>query len=251
MNTKLKDPLQIRISKFLSSCGVTSRRGAEALIAEKRVTLNDITVEVVGTIIDPDIDVIKVDGVKATPVTEKVYVAFNKPKMVMTTLHDPFKRRTIRYYLKKLKPRVYPVGRLDYDTEGILLLTNDGELAFRLAHPKFQVSRIYEARVEGQFRPEAARQIESGIKLQDGATGTAKVNVLGFMNKYTRIRLLLREGRKREVKQLCKAVGHPVAHLERVEFAGVTAKNLRPGNWRFLTSKEISRLHSLVNLEVT
>lgn len=247
--TNPKDPARIRISKYLSLCGVTSRRGAEALIGEERVTVNDTTVERIGTVIDPEVDVVKVDGVKALPVTTKVYIVFNKPRMVMTTLHDPFKRRTVRHFLRKLSVRVYPVGRLDYDTEGVLLLTNDGDLTFRLAHPRYQISRIYEARVEGQFRKEAAQQIEKGIKLDDGFIGKAKVNILGFMNKYTRIRLLLTEGRKREVKQLCKSVGHPVAHLVRVEFAGVTAKNLRSGSWRYLTSKEISRLHDLAGLK--
>jgi 23S rRNA pseudouridine2605 synthase len=238
----------IRINKYLSLCGVTSRRGAEGLIKERLVSVNDITVEKVGVIIDEDHDVVKVEGVEVRPVREKVYVVLNKPPNVMTTLSDPFKRKTVLNYLKKLPHRVYPVGRLDYDTEGVLLLTNDGDLAFRLAHPRHQVPKIYEAVVEGQFSKENGQEIQKGIKLEDGATGKARVDVLGFVKGMTRVRLTLTEGRKREVKQLCKAVGHPVHKLRRVEFAGITVRNLKPGEWRYLSSSEVSRLGGLVGL---
>lgn len=188
----------------------------------------------------------KVDGVTVSPVDTKVYVLLYKPRLVMTTLRDPFKRRTVLHFLRKLKQRVYPVGRLDYDTEGALLLTNDGELAYRLAHPKFQVQKIYEARVQGHFKKEAAHKIEEGVKLEDGAIGRARVNILGFVGHMTRLRLVLTEGRKREVRQLCKKVGHPVEHLIRVEFAGFTLKGLKPGDWRYLTEGEVMKLQSLV-----
>jgi len=226
-------------------CGVTSRRGAEGLIAEGLVTINDLTVEKVGTIIDEASDIVKVDGVEVKPVEHLVYVILNKPPMVMTTLSDPFKRKTVVYFLKKLEHRVYPIGRLDYDTEGVLLLTNDGELAYRLAHPKFEVTKVYEALVDGEFSKVAADQIQKGIKLEDGAIGRARVDILGYVKKATRIRLTLHEGRKREVKQLCKAVGFPVLKLRRVEFAGITARGMKTGEWRYLTSTEISRLRAI------
>ena len=238
----------VRINKYLSMCGVTSRRGAEALIAEGLVTINDITIDKVGVMIDEENDVVKVEGMPVSPVTENVYVVFNKPTNVMTTLNDPFKRKTIVHFLKQLMHRVYPVGRLDYDTEGVLLLTNDGDLAFRLAHPRYQVPKVYEALVKGHFMRENAEKMQKGIKLEDGATGKARADVLGYVKNSTRVRLILTEGRKREVKQLCKAVGHPVEHLRRVEFAGVTARNLKIGDWRFLTSHEVSRLKALVGL---
>jgi len=241
---------QTRINKFLSLCGVTSRRGAEAMIAESRVTVNDETISELGTLIDPDKDCVKVDGVQASLAKRKVYVLLNKPKMTMTTLNDPFKRKTVLHYLKKVEHRVYPVGRLDYDAEGLLILTNDGDLAFRLAHPKFQVTKIYEVHVEGRFEQEAAERIQAGIKLDDGAIGHAEVSILGFVGSMTRLRLTLTEGRKREVKQLCKKVGHPVKNLCRVEFAGLQLKSLKPGQWRYLTSVEISRLQQLVGIEV-
>ncbi|MBK7143105.1 MAG: rRNA pseudouridine synthase [bacterium] len=235
----------IRINKYLSMCGVTSRRGAEGLIAEGLVTINDRTVEKVGTIIDEASDIVKVDGVEVKPVEHLVYVILNKPPMVMTTLSDPFKRKTVVNFLKKLEHRVYPIGRLDYDTEGVLLLTNDGELAYRLAHPKFEVTKVYEALVDGEFSKVAADQIQKGIKLEDGAIGRARVDILGYVKKATRIRLTLHEGRKREVKQLCKAVGFPVIKLRRVEFAGITARGMKTGEWRYLTSTEISRLRAV------
>ena len=166
----------------------------------------------------------------------------------MTTLRDPFERKTITHYLGQLPIRVYPVGRLDYDTEGVLLLTNDGDLAYRLAHPKFQVEKVYEARVEGEFTKEAAYKIEAGIELEDGAIGHGKVRILSFQGNVSKIRLVLTEGRKREVKQLCKAVGHPVIQLRRKRFATITRVGLKLGKWRYLSDEEVSELKELVGL---
>jgi len=238
----------IRINKYLSLCGVTSRRGAETLIAERRVTLNDETIEKVGTIIDEDRDIVKVDGVKVSVVRQKIYVLLNKPGHVMTTLHDPFKRKTISDLLNDLEYRIYPVGRLDYDTRGVLILTNDGELAYRLAHPRYRIKRIYEARVLGRFTPEAGKIIEKGIKLEDGAVGRAEVEILQYGQNWTRLRLTLFEGRKREVKQLCKKVGYPVRQLYRKEFAGITVSGLSNGKWRHLRTGEVTMLKKLVGL---
>jgi 23S rRNA pseudouridine2605 synthase len=239
----------IRINKYLSLCGVTSRRGADKLITEGRISLNDTPIEEKGVIVDETSDIVKVDGVEVKPVDEKVYLLMNKPANVMTTLRDPFKRKTIMHYLKSLPHRVYPVGRLDFDTQGALLLTNDGDLAYRLAHPRYRVKKIYEALVTGHFKPEDAKKIKAGIKLEDGATGRAEVDILGFVRKMTRIRLTLTEGRKREVKQLCEKVGHPLTDLRRVEIAGIPLKDLRPGRWRYLTVKEIDRLKDMVDLK--
>jgi pseudouridine synthase len=238
----------IRINKYLSLCGITSRRGADALISEGKVTINDHTLEERGAVVDTERDVVKVDGAEARPVDEKVYVLLNKPAMTMTTIHDPFKRRTVVDCLKGLRQRVYPVGRLDYDAEGVLLLTNDGDLAYRLAHPRYQVPKIYEALVVGRFTQESVDRIKRGIKLEDGATGHARVSILSYSADQTRLRLILTEGRKREVKQLCKLVGHPVKWLRRVEFAGIQLKQLKPGQFRQLTRSEIDRLHQLVGL---
>jgi 23S rRNA pseudouridine2605 synthase len=238
----------IRLSKYLSLCGVTSRRGAEVLVAEGRVTINDLTVEKIGVIVDETADVVKVDGADVTPVTQKVYIVLNKPQRVMTTLYDPFRRRTVRHFLKKLRHRVYPVGRLDYDTDGVLILCNDGDLAYRLSHPKYRVPKVYYAKVSGNFTRADVIRIQRGIQLEDGAIGQAQVDILGYGKGITRLRLTLTEGRKREIKQLCKAVGHPVKHLRRIEFAGVTSAGLKPGAWRYLTPGEVNRLKIVVRL---
>lgn len=229
-------------------CGVTSRRGAEALIKEGRVSVNGKVPEKMGVIIEPDKDIVKVDGTTVTPVEEKTYIILNKPRRVMTTLHDPFRRKTVASYLKRIKHRVYPIGRLDYDTEGVLLLTNDGELAYRLAHPKFGVKKVYEAVVKGEFRREDSLKISHGITLEDGHLGKAKVDILGYSRQKTRLRLTLTEGHKREVKQLCKAVGHPVKTLRRIEFGDITARGLKPGTWRKLTGGELKHLKESVGL---
>lgn len=239
----------IRINKYLSMCGVTSRRGAEALILEKRVSVNDEIVEQLSTMIDGKKDVVKVDGVLVEPVEHKIYVLLNKPTNVMTTLNDPFKRKTILNFLSDVPIRVYPVGRLDYDTEGLLLMTNDGDLAYRLTHPKYEVPKIYSADVEGQFTEADCKKIDTGIKLEDGAIGRAKVDIIKSDKSTSRIRLTLTEGRKREVKQLCAACEHPVLRLRRVEFAGLSLRGVQYGKWRYLKPDEIDRLKKMVDLK--
>jgi 23S rRNA pseudouridine2605 synthase len=235
-----------RINKYISLCGVTSRRGAETLIAEKRVKVNGELIEKVGIVIDESSDKVTVDDLEIRPVETKVYVVLNKPRSVMTTLSDPFHRKTVVSYLKKLSHRVYPVGRLDFDTEGVLLLTNDGDLAYKLAHPRFQIPKVYEAKVTGEFELADAIRIQRGIKLEDGAVGRALVDILSYGKTTTKIRLTLTEGRKREVKQLCEKAGHPVELLRRTSFAEITASGLSPGEWRYLRQAEISHLQILV-----
>lgn len=229
-------------------CGVTSRRGAEALIKEGRVVVNSRTLDKLGTLIDEDKDIVLVDGVAASLVTDKYYVLLNKPRRVMSTLHDPFQRRTVVHALKGFPHRVYPIGRLDYDTTGVLLLTNDGELAYRLAHPRYEVQKVYEALVEGEFSFDAVEQIKYGVRLDDGKIGRAEVKILGYTRGRSRLRLTLAEGRKREVRQLCAKVGHPVNSLTRIDFAGITARGLKKGQWRQLTLLEVRRLKTLVRL---
>ncbi len=176
-------------------------------------------------------------------------VAYKYPSQeVMTTLNDPFNRRTVLNYLKELKQRVYPVGRLDFDTRGLLMLTNDGELAFRLAHPSFVIEKVYEARVRGYFKNSSAEKISEGIELEDGHIGRGKVTVLKHENNESNIRIILTEGRKREVKQLCKIVGHPVLKLTRTKFAGLSLAGLASGQWRNLTEREIAKLKEMAGL---
>jgi 23S rRNA pseudouridine2605 synthase len=229
--------------------GITSRRGAEKLIEQGRVTINRNKVERPGALVDPDKDIVKVDEDIIRPIPRKYYILLNKPRDVITALSDPYRRKTVAYFTKKLQARVYPVGRLDYDTEGVLLLTNDGELAYRLAHPKFEIKRIYHALVKGTFTSDDARMIEEGIALSDGHVGRAQVRILTAGINASRTELTLAEGHKREIKQLLKAVNHPVLSLRRVEFAGLRVDFLKRGRWRHLNPGEIAHLRKLVGLK--
>ena len=208
-------------------CGVASRRKAEQLIKEGRVTLNGNLVEHPGTVIDESNDVVKVNGQIATLVSKKIYILLNKPRNVLTALSDPFNRRTVASLTRELQIRVYPIGRLDYDTEGVLILTNDGEMAYRLAHPKFQIKRVYHALVNGTFTLDDAAKIEKGIELEDGHIGKGITRPLNSGIKHSKVEIALTEGHKREVKQLFKAVGHPVKELRRIEFAGLRANGVK------------------------
>lgn len=238
----------IRINKYLSVCGVTSRRGAEQLIKQRKVTINNLTVEALGTMVDESKDIVRVNGTEISPVNKLIYLLLNKPKNVLTTLFDPFKRKTVLYYLKNIKTRIYPVGRLDFDTDGVLLMTNDGELAYRLAHPKYEVKKVYRATVVGTFTPDKAKKITEGIKLEDGHIGRAEVKILNEGISSSKLVLVLTEGHKREVKQLLKAVGNPVRDLCRIEFAGLGNERLKPGRWRYLHQTEVNTLKKMVGL---
>ena len=242
--------LMMRINKFLSQCGVASRRSADEMIFQGRVAVNGEVIEKPGVVIDEENDKVAVDGRPVSLVSNHTYVLLNKPAGIISSVSDPQGRKTVTQMVKGFKARLYPVGRLDYDTEGILLLTDDGELAHRLTHPRFEVTKIYEATVAGQFEPPDAEKIEKGITLEDGAVGHAKsVEVVKRGTTTSEIRLVLAEGRKREVKQLCAAVGHPVRSLRRVAFATLRDDNLGVGQWRELTKDEVVSLKSLVDLK--
>lgn len=236
----------MRLQKYLAECGVASRRASERLIEAGRVNVNG-AVATIGQSVNPHADHITVDE---HPVAqdEKVYIVLNKPKDVITTAKDTFGRKTVLHCVAGVKTRVFPVGRLDKDVEGVLLMTNDGELSHRLMHPSYQVDKVYLAWVRGKMRPETAIRMEKGVLLEDGPTAATKAVILGQGVHTTQVRLTLREGRKREVKRLCAAVGHPVRQLQRVSFGGIRAKGLRPGEWRYLTATEVSRLYHKVGL---
>jgi 23S rRNA pseudouridine2605 synthase len=224
----------MRLNAYLARAGVASRRGAEELIRAGRVRVNG---EVAGlaTFVEPK-DTVEVDGspIEPEPLT---YVLLHKPAGVVTTARDPQGRPTV-VGLVRHERRVVPVGRLDADTTGALLLTNDGPLAHRLMHPRYEVDKVYEAEVEGEPSDEALAQLAEGIELEDGKTSPAKVERLSP----SRIELTIHEGRKHQVKRMLQAVGHPVRRLHRSRYAALTLEGLAPGEWRELTSEEIKRL---------
>jgi pseudouridine synthase len=236
----------VRLQKYLAECGVASRRASEALISAGRVSVNGVTATL-GQSVDPAVDRVAVDG-REPGADEKVYLVLNKPRNVVTTAKDTHGRRTVLDCVHSTDTRLFPVGRLDFDTEGVLLLTNDGELAFRLIHPKFGIEKEYLAWVRGKMDATAARRLEEGVELEDGPTAPAKVSVLESRTGNSLVKLVIHEGRKREVKRMCDAVGHPVQSLRRITFADIEVNGMRPGEWRNLTAKEVAGLKALVGL---
>ena len=238
----------MRLQKYLAECGVASRRACEALIAEGRVTVNGATA-LIGQSIEPGRDEVRVDG-QLAGVDDKVYIVLNKPAGTVTTAKDTHGRDTVLDCVQGLPERVFPVGRLDQDTEGVLLLTNDGELANRLLHPRYGVDKIYLARVWGHVKPATLHRLVEGVELEDGPAAAIAVEMDESRrdSATTYLQLTLREGRKREVKRLCEAVGHRVRRLRRLSFAGITANGLRPGQWRYLSGVEVRMLRHKVGL---
>ncbi len=240
--------MKVRINKFLSEAGVVSRREADRLILEGRVQVNNQVVDELGQKIDPERDAVSVDGKKIKMEEGPIYLMLNKPAGYLVTLKDPFERPTIRSLLPPSMGRVFPVGRLDLDSEGLLLLTNDGELAFRLSHPRFEVKKTYLVKVRGEPSRETLRRLERGVFIEGRKTAAAKLTVLERSPRSSWLRIEIHEGRKREVRLMCRTVGHDVLELRRVGFGGLALKKLRPGEWRSLESWEIRRLRKLVGL---
>lgn len=230
-----------RLQKYLAACGVASRRGAEALIEAGRVTVNGKTATL-GRKVDPEKDLVLVDGQPVASREAFVYILLHKPPGTVTTVRDTHGRKTVLECLDGVRARVYPVGRLDMDVGGVLLLTNDGDLANRLIHPSYGVSKLYLAWVWGNVGEPALDRLRKGVRLEDGMTAPAGAEAVKRTPRQTLLRLELREGRKHEVKRMCKAVGHPVDNLTRTAFCGLQATGLRPGEWRFLEDKEVAAL---------
>jgi 23S rRNA pseudouridine2605 synthase len=233
-----------RLQKVLSQAGVASRRAAEKLIADGRVSVNGKTILTMGVKVDPQKDDIRVDGSRVKTAARPRYILLYKPAGYVTTRSDPQRRRTVLDLLQGVRDYVYPVGRLDYDTEGLLLLTNDGDLAARLTHPRHGVARTYEARVAGMPDREALDRLRAGIPLDGHRTLAAEAVLLneGRRDREGVIRLTIREGRNRQVRRMCEAVGHPVQTLRRTRFGPIADRHLKPGQWRDLSMPEIAAL---------
>jgi 23S rRNA pseudouridine2605 synthase len=228
----------VRLNAYLARAGVASRRGADELIKAGRVLVNGEPGEL--NMFVAAGDTVEVDG-RAVGKQRLAYLLLHKPPGVVTTARDPQGRPTV-VSLVPDEPRVVPVGRLDADTTGALLLTNDGQLAHRLAHPRYEVDKVYEVEVEGEPGPEALRRLAEVVELDDGPTAPAQARKLGR----GRIELTIHEGRKHQVKRMCEAVGHPVLRLHRSGYAGLTLDSLAPGEWRALSPAEVDSLRKLV-----
>lgn len=236
----------VRLQKLLSMAGVASRRAAERLIVEGRVEVNGTVVAELGSKADPARDEIRVDGRRLRFDTRLRYILLNKPRGYVTTRRDPEGRPTVLDLLGDVPEYIYPVGRLDYDSEGLLLLTSDGDLAARLTHPRHAVERVYEAIVHGVPDDTALDRLRRGIVLDGVRTQPADVEPGPVVNKggqqTTRLRITLREGRNRQVRRMCSQVGHPVRRLTRVRMGSLRLDDVPPGRWRDLTPREVSTL---------
>ncbi|HEU4963806.1 MAG TPA: pseudouridine synthase, partial [Bacilli bacterium] len=230
-----------RLQKVLAQAGVASRRKAEEIITAGRVKVNGVVVTELGTRVDPQQDRIEVDG---KPITEesKVYILLNKPRGVVTTASDPQGRKTVIDLFPDIEQRIYPVGRLDLDTAGLLLLTNDGELANALMHPSREINKVYRAWVKGRMNKDVIDQLEQGVELEDGMTAPAKAKILDVEREETQFEITIHEGRNRQVRRMCEAVGHPIKSLMRVQLAFLKLGRLRYGEYRELTAEEVKRL---------
>jgi 23S rRNA pseudouridine2605 synthase len=244
-----------RLHKALAAAGVASRRACEEMIASGRVSVNGKTISTPGTKIDPEKDVVRVDGERialaASP--KLVYVMLNKPVGYVSTASDPNATRTVLELVSQLDTRVYPVGRLDADSSGLLLLTNDGDFANRMTHPRYHVPKTYRVRAKGFLPKHAALRLAEGIDLEDGRTAPADLRFLGYDagTDSTEFEITLYEGRNRQVRRMLDAVGHPVRTLERIAFGSLRLKGLNLGTWRKLNAEEIEALRALARATPT
>ncbi|KWX05367.1 hypothetical protein TH66_02885 [Carbonactinospora thermoautotrophica] len=235
------------MQKVLAQAGLGSRRACEELIAEGRVTVDGEPARL-GRRVDPERQVIRVDGMRINTNPTLVYYAFNKPRGVVTTMTDPQGRPCVGDYVRGRAERLFHVGRLDQDTEGLLLLTNDGELAHRLTHPSYGVEKTYLAEVPGPVPHDLGQRLRAGVELEDGPVKVDRFRVVGSAGNRAMVEVVLHEGRKHIVRRLLEAVGHPVKRLVRLRFGAVALGDLKPGHLRPLTQQELGRLFAAVDM---
>ena len=238
----------IRLQKVLASAGVGSRRACEELIAAGRVSVDGDLVTGQGRRVDPEKAVIRVDGLRVTTATDRVYLALNKPKGMVSAMSDAEGRPTVGDLVRDRKERLFHVGRLDADTEGLLLLTNDGELAHRLSHPSFEVPKTYLAQIIGPVQRDVGKRLRAGVLLEDGPVKVDSFKLIDSSANKVLVEVVLHEGRKHVVRRLLSEVGHPVQNLVRTAIGPVQLGSHRPGRLRNLTAAEVASLYVLVGL---
>ena len=232
----------MRLQKYLASCGVASRRAAEKMITEGRITVNGVVITELGTKVDVDSDIVLVDGKQVHPEEEKHYIAYNKPIGEVTTASDPEGRPTVMDRFVDYPVRLFPVGRLDFDSEGLLLLTNDGELMNRLLHPSFEIPKTYLTRVSNNVSEEEIRSLRKGVIIDGRMTSPAEVRLIRHDAFSTELLITIHEGRNRQIRKMIASIGHQVVHLKRVRFGPVYLNDLPSGKWRKLSPEEIRKL---------
>jgi 23S rRNA pseudouridine2605 synthase len=240
---------EVRLQKVLAQAGIASRRAAEELIRQGKVSVNGHVVTHMGQRVDPQIDTVYVNHVPVSAPQPKVYLLFNKPRHCVTTATDPQGRKTVFDYIPDLGVRLFPVGRLDYDAEGLLLFTNDGPLANRLQHPRYGVPKTYEVKVKGQPGEDTLHQLRTGVRLEEGVTAPAEIRIMRLLPQAAWLRMVLHQGWNRQIKRMGEAVAHPVLKLKRVAYGHLRLGKVAPGTFRPLTSAEVRRLYGTVHLD--
>ncbi len=233
-----------RLQKYIANCGISSRRKAEELILQGKVKVNGELVTELGFKVDTDKDVVFVDDKLIKTVEDKIYIKLYKPTGYVTTVKDQFDRKCV-IDLVNIPERVYPVGRLDYDTSGLILLTNDGELSNRLMHPRYKVYKTYVARVKGRLNATDLGWLRHGIKIEDYTTAPALAEIVETDGIKTTVKISIYEGKNRQVRKMLEAVGKMTANLKRVSFGNIELGDLKPGEWKYLSKSEIEYLKSL------
>lgn len=234
-----------RLQKFMAERGIASRRHAEELIKKGLVKVNGTVVTELGVKIDPEKDIVEYNGKNVKADTNKVYIMLNKPEGYITTAKDQFGRPTVLDLIKGVKERVVPVGRLDYDTSGMLILTNDGDVVYKLTHPKNEIKKVYEAKLFGVPDTNTINLFRYGMTIDGNKTHPARIELLKIDGRFSWCNITIHEGRNRQVRKMCQAARHPVATLRRVAEGELTLGDLKKGSWRYLTNKEIQYLKEL------
>ncbi len=234
-----------RLQKVMAELGVASRRKCEELIADGKVKVNGTTITELGFKVDRDLDKITVNDKLLKMENKKIYILLNKPIGYITSVKDQFDRPTVLDLIKNINARVFPIGRLDYDTEGLLILTNDGELTYKITHPKHNINKTYRALIKGAADDKDIDSFRKGLRIEDYITSPAKLEILWYEKNNTVVNITIHEGKNRQVRKMCSAIGHEVLKLKRISIGKLTLGELKLGQWRHLTDEEIRYLHVL------
>lgn len=232
----------MRLQKFIAHSGLASRRAAEDLIKQGRVKVNGTVITDMGNMVS-EADAVEVDGIAIEAEAEKVYIMLNKPVGYVSSAKDQFGRQTVLDLVKDINKRLYPVGRLDYDTSGLILLTNDGDFTYRMTHPKHEIGKVYEALISGVPSSEELMRFETGLEIEDYITSPAQISIIHTKGNNTLVRVTIHEGKNRQVRKMCLAIGHKVITLKRITIGPIALGDLSEGKWRKLTPDELKSLY--------